>query len=199
MRARYQRRFRYLMVDDFQDTNPLQMRLINCCTSRQIEQRRRFNTTALSRRSRISSSSLVMCSKSIYGFRHADASLFRELERRFREEKAGIHIPLAVNFRSRPEILAAIRHVFQQAWRAETTPFVPLTPGAGLDPKPTPSLEVLLTQDLTRRDYVRLEAEALAARIQQMVETQELRLTSHLDRRRGDWSAIAMWPCCCAA
>ena len=29
VRARYQRRFRHLMIDEFQDTNPLQMRLIN--------------------------------------------------------------------------------------------------------------------------------------------------------------------------
>src|SRR5262249_40423170 len=43
-----------------------------------------------------------------------------------------------------------------------------------------------LTQDLMRRDYVPLEADALAVRIQQMVENQELRLTSRFDRRCGE-------------
>src|SRR5262249_9678379 len=39
---------------------------------------------------------------------------------------------------------------------------------------------------IMRKDYVRLEAEALAARIQHMVESREICLTSHQDRRRGE-------------
>jgi len=177
VRARYQRRFRYLMVDEFQDTNPLQMRLVQLLHAPNGAP------------GCMAPNFLFIVGdvqQSIYGFRHADATLFRDLERRFREEKAGLHVPLAVNFRSRPEILRLVAHVFGQVWRDETTPFVPLTQGAPFDPKPAPSVEVLLSQDLYRRDYVRLEAEALAARIQQMVEGAELRLTSHFDRRRGE-------------
>ncbi|HZP81606.1 MAG TPA: UvrD-helicase domain-containing protein [Chthonomonadaceae bacterium] len=228
VRARYRRRFRYLMVDEFQDTNPLQMRLIELLHVPQRGSARAHSArnghepsspagllpadsvasylgeetaaeTAEEADGILRKSDKQRCAavpnflfvvgdvqQSIYGFRHADATLFRELERRFREEGAGLHVPLADNFRSRPEILRLVAHIFQQVWREARTPFVPLTPGAVFDPRPAPSLEILLTQDLFRRDYVRLEADALAARIQQMVEGQELRLTGQHDPRRGE-------------
>ena len=168
VRLRYQRRFRHLMIDEFQDTNPMQMRLVELL----------HNATNF----------LFVVGdvqQSIYGFRHADSTLFRSLERKFREEGAGLHVPLSVNFRSRPEILQLVEHVFGQVWRGARTPFVPLSCGAPFDAKPTPSIELLLTQDMGRRDYVRLEADALAARIQRLVEGEELTLTSHLDPRCG--------------
>ncbi|HZT43053.1 MAG TPA: UvrD-helicase domain-containing protein [Chthonomonadaceae bacterium] len=182
VRARYARRFRHLMIDEFQDTNPLQMRLIALLHGAEGKDGREKGKDP------IPNFLFVVgdVQQSIYAFRHAEPALFRSLERRFREERAGKHVPLAVNFRSRPEILQLVSQVFSQVWRDAETPFVPLTPGAAFDPKPAPSLEVLLTQDLPRRDYVRLEAEALAARIQEMVEGAEMRLTSHADRRRGE-------------
>ncbi len=195
VRARYRRRFRYLMIDEFQDTNPLQMRLIELlhvptpnAQEREEGRGKREESTEPVSTQRLTPNFLFIVGdvqQSIYGFRHADSTLFRELERRFRTERAGLHVPLTTNFRARPEILSVVAHVFQQVWRDEPTPFAPLTPGAPFDAKPTPSLEILLSQDLPRRDYVRLEAEALASRIQQIVEGEELRLTSHFDSRRG--------------
>lgn len=224
VRARYRRRFRHLMIDEFQDTNPLQMRLIELLHV----PTRTTQATILAARSEGVAEVVVLSpsdaeefppvsdgqrpynasqpggqrgekaapanylfvvgdvQQSIYAFRNAEPALFRTLERRFREERLGRHIPLSINFRSRPEILQLVAQVFAQIWRQGETPFVPLTPGTAFDPKPAPSLELLLTQDIMRRDYVRLEAEALAARIQQMVEGAEFRLTSHADRRRGE-------------
>ena len=124
--------------------------------------------------------------QSIYGFRHADSSLFRELERRFREENAGTHVALAVNFRSRPEILKTVETVFRQIWRDEPTPFVPLTLGAAFSAKSGPSLEALFSRrTCPRREYVSLEAEALAGRVQRMVEEEELTITRQDDPRHG--------------
>ena len=179
VRARYQRLFRHLMVDEFQDTNPLQMRLINLLHVKGSQDTK----TADVPRNHLFVVGDVQ--QSIYGFRHADSRLFRDMERKFREEKAGVHVSLAVNFRSRPEILQTVEMVFRQIWRDETTPFVPLTQGANFDAKPHPSLEVLTTQDLSRREYVGLEAEALAGRIQRMVEGEEFRITRQDDPRRG--------------
>lgn len=226
VRRRYQRRFRYLMVDEFQDTNPLQMRLIELLhvSGRNAPRPVTYDAGALKNggnngaarmagvpdvgtdampefpsgedQNGAESASTPLrrngifvvgdVQQSIYGFRHADSTLFRDLERRFREDGAGLHVPLAVNFRSRPEILSLVKHVFRQVWRDSDFPFVPLTPGASFDAKSEPSLEIMLTQDLYRRDYVRLESEALAARIQQMVEGREFRITSKGDKRRGE-------------
>jgi ATP-dependent helicase/nuclease subunit A len=216
---RYRRRFRHIMVDEFQDTNPVQMRLVELLHVSAPNPPAPFPTSP---RSSAGKGEIFALSKakfspfpvsaaneagkgvgglgatrnflfvvgdvqqSIYGFRNADSTLFRGLERQFREEKQGLHVPLAVNFRSRPEILQAVETVFRQIWREETTPFVPLTCGAEFDPKPTPSVEALLTQELRRGEYVPLEAEALATRVRQMVEGEEFRLTHPYDARRGE-------------
>ena len=47
--------------------------------------------------------------QSIYGFRHADVEVFRE-----RRERAGLRLPLSRNYRSRPEVLAAVNHLFEE-------------------------------------------------------------------------------------
>ena len=79
------------MVDEFQDTNPLQLELLelvardNACTVGDELQ-------------------------SIYGFRHADVEVFRA--RAARLEAAGRTATLATNFRSRPEILRALNDAF---------------------------------------------------------------------------------------
>lgn len=178
VRTRYQRRFRHLMVDEFQDTNPLQMRLIQ-----------QLHVPANSPKNGVAPNQLFVVGdvqQSIYGFRNADSRLFREMERQYREEQRGKHISLAINFRSRSEILTIIKTTFAQIWRDEPTPFVPLTPGTEFGPKETPSLEVLLTQDMGRRDYVYLEAEALAGRVQKMIEDREFRITRKDDPRYGE-------------
>ncbi len=178
VRNRYRRQFRHLMVDEFQDTNALQMRLLEL-----LHVPKNFKDTNVSRNFLFVVGDVQ---QSIYAFRSADPSLFRGLERRYREEGAGTHVQLAANFRSRPEILQVIGKVFSEAWRQEETPFVPLTPGADFDVKTTHSLELLLTEGIYRRDYVTLEAEALAARIERLVEDRELTLTAQSDPRCGE-------------
>lgn len=178
VRDRYRRQFRHLMVDEFQDTNALQMRLLEL-----------LHVPEKNKDTNVSRNFLFVVGdvqQSIYAFRSADPSLFRALERRYRENSLGKHVQLAANFRSRPEILQTVAKVFGEAWRHEETPFVPLTAGAEFGLKTVPSLELLLTEGVYRRDYVTLEAEALAARIERLVEDRELRLTAQTDPRCGE-------------
>lgn len=197
VRARYQKRFRHLMIDEFQDTNPLQMRLVdllhvkvNTADKNTSNKNDTQNGTNLSHKiSAISAPNHLFVvgdvQQSIYGFRHAEPQLFRNLERQYREEHAGTHVSLSVNFRSRPEILKTVETVFKQIWRDEPTPFVPLTLGADFTAKEGPSLEILASQDLSRKEYITLEAESLAGRVQQMVEAGELTITRQDDPRHG--------------
>ena len=76
-------RFSHLMVDEFQDTNRLQLRLIEALRGPQ--------------------SKLMMVGdelQSIYGFRHADLEIFREQRRRVAECPGAELIELSGNFRS---------------------------------------------------------------------------------------------------
>jgi ATP-dependent helicase/nuclease subunit A len=162
---RYRRRFRYLMVDEFQDTNPLQMELIDLLhpASGPDVPNRLFVVGDVQ--------------QSIYGFRNADAALFQKLERDFRSDGRGRHVTLADNFRARPELLQFVNYLFEQIWRGAPTPFTPLTPGAKHAPKRAPSVEFLVTRDTGRPHYIATEARALARRIRRMVERQQIRIT----------------------
>jgi ATP-dependent helicase/nuclease subunit A len=190
VRRRYRTRFRHLLVDEFQDTNPIQLRLIEL-----LHKPENLLTTEYTAETFVSTSQgtprnflflVGDVQQSIYAFRNAEPALFRTIERRFREKGEGIHVPLSVNFRSRDEVLQVVRRVFGQIWRQEQTPFVPLTAGLAYSEKATPSLEVILSGTLLRKDYVSIEAEALACRIQQIVEGKELRITAERDPRFGE-------------
>ncbi|HET7573480.1 MAG TPA: UvrD-helicase domain-containing protein [Solirubrobacterales bacterium] len=87
----YRSRFRHLMVDEFQDTNRLQLRLIEAL--------------------RGPGSELIAVGdelQSIYGFRHADLDVFREQRESIRARAQGRSMQLSGNFRSRPELIGAV-------------------------------------------------------------------------------------------
>jgi len=92
---RWSRRFQHVMVDEFQDTNPLQNQLLE----------------------RIAGDRLFRVGdefQSIYRFRHADVSVFREQAVQARAD--GRFEALTANFRSRPEVLDAIDLLFGSVW-----------------------------------------------------------------------------------
>src|SRR5438067_1113161 len=94
VRQAEQLRFRSIMVDEFQDTNRLQCDLIDLLRGGELERDVFFVGDEF---------------QSIYGFRHADVEVFRE-----RREAAAQRLPLARNYRSRPEVLAAVNHLFHE-------------------------------------------------------------------------------------
>jgi ATP-dependent helicase/nuclease subunit A len=87
----YRSRFSHLLVDEFQDTNRLQLRLIEALRGPRCE--------------------LVVVGdelQSIYGFRHADLDVFRA-QRALVERRADAELmELSGNFRSRPELVGAV-------------------------------------------------------------------------------------------
>ena len=114
LRARYAERFSHVMVDEFQDTNPLQNELLGL----------------------ISAGNLFRVGderQSIYGFRHADVDVFKE--HASDADAAGEAESLTVNFRSRPELLDAIGVVFRGVWD-DYEPLRPPAPAAELEPAP---------------------------------------------------------------
>jgi ATP-dependent helicase/nuclease subunit A len=92
-RAEWSSRFELLMVDEFQDTNPRQLAILR----------------ALDRGNLFTVGDEL---QSIYGFRHADVSLFRARRRELREQ--GASLSLTRNFRSREPLLDVVNAVFAQ-------------------------------------------------------------------------------------
>jgi ATP-dependent helicase/nuclease subunit A len=123
----YRSRFRHLLVDEFQDTNRLQLRLIEAL--------------------RGPGSELVVVGdefQSIYGFRHADLEVFRHQRRLIEQRPDAELLELSGNFRSRPALIAAVNH-FGEALLGPS--YRPLRVGAEPEdePSPGPAVELLLT------------------------------------------------------
>ncbi|TDI72402.1 MAG: hypothetical protein E2O85_00540 [Bacteroidetes bacterium] len=113
LRKAIQNRFTHLLVDEFQDTDPLQSHLIFLMTSRDSEETEWKNC-----RPRAGSLFMVGDEKqSIYRFRHADLRVFRQVARQI-TESGGRILHLQSNFRSSPEICkwinAAVGPLFDQ-------------------------------------------------------------------------------------
>ena len=92
--AFYRERFEHLLVDEFQDTNRLQLRLIE--TLRGPETRLMVVGDEL---------------QSIYGFRHADLDVFREQRQLIAADTEGEVLALSGNFRARPEAIGAVNAI----------------------------------------------------------------------------------------
>ncbi len=150
IREREQLRFRALMVDEFQDTNRLQCELIDLISGDNTE--RFFVGDEF---------------QSIYGFRHADVQVFRE-----RRAGAGAGVlPLTMNYRSRPEVLAVVNHLFGGDFGEEFQPLA--ASGEFPDPVFGPPVELLVTDKSSYADTVhwrRGEARAIARRIREMID-----------------------------
>ncbi|HTZ85812.1 MAG TPA: UvrD-helicase domain-containing protein [Solirubrobacteraceae bacterium] len=100
LRLAWSERFELLMVDEFQDTNPRQLAILR----------------ALDRGNLFTVGDEL---QSIYGFRHADVSLFRE--RRAELEQRGGSLPLSQNFRSVPELLEVLNAIFASRFESFTS------------------------------------------------------------------------------
>ncbi len=98
-----QARYHHILVDEYQDINPLQEALLNSVRSAQ-----RFG-------GRGNMFLVGDVKQSIYGFRLADPGQFLKREGRSRhDESAGGLIALQENFRSQPKLLSAMNGLFER-------------------------------------------------------------------------------------
>ncbi|MEJ7788382.1 MAG: UvrD-helicase domain-containing protein [Thermoleophilaceae bacterium] len=138
IRASYAERFSHVMVDEFQDTNPLQNELL--CL---LERGNLF---------RVGDER-----QSIYRFRHADVGLFRE--HRASAAADGRERSITQSFRSRGEVLDAIDLVFEGLWGDEFRPLEPGPEAWSSEPRMSPCVELLVTDRHKGRWDDRFEAQ----------------------------------------
>jgi ATP-dependent helicase/nuclease subunit A len=167
VRESYAERFKHLLVDEFQDTNALQLELIEALRGAQ--------------------GSVFFVGdefQSIYGFRHADVAVFRREREQLRSRLDDAVLPLSGNFRSRPEVIATANRVGELM----LPDFRPLTVGSaeqgeGGPPGGGSAVELLLTEEKGWDEFdlelpvddstapkVVAEARFLAERLRQLAE-----------------------------
>ncbi len=155
---RYQERFLRVMVDEMQDTNHVQLELIDMVAGLDL---------------------FVVgdAQQSIYGFRHADVELFQQ--RGARLARIGARASLTTNFRSRPEILSVLNAAFEGALgesfmalrsgRDEPAAAEPLVELLVVDRDAVSTGERLLDEELEGAPWRVAEARALAARVAELI------------------------------
>ena len=156
-------RFRSLLVDEFQDTNRLQCELIDLLAG---------EVGAVSSAGAGGVEELFFVGdefQSIYRFRHADVDVFRER----RAQTSGV-LDLTLNYRSRPEVLNAVNHLFAPDFGAE---YRPLIAAAEFPPTNGQAVEILVTDKASYNgsdlNWRQAEARHIAVRVNDLVEKGE--------------------------
>lgn len=150
--AEYQSRFQYVFVDEYQDVNPLQERIIQ----------------AVSRGDNLFLVGDVK--QSIYGFRMAEPGLFLAKQAAFRKGQGGQAIDLQANFRSGDGVIQAVNGLFSRVMGREAGgiqygPEAALRQGrAGL--AAYGELHLMKAQSLPEDQETCLDPEALAEQLQ---------------------------------
>ena len=201
LREREQLRFRSIMVDEFQDTNRLQCELVDLLSRpwppsapagqspapptagaadgtapsgsvhSTIPSGAAPPATPQERESASEGTERFFVGdefQSIYGFRHADVQVFRE-----RRAQADTLLPLTRNYRSRPEVLSVVNHLFGAEFGEEFQPLA--ASGEFPDPVFGIPVELLVTDKAAYADtgvhWRRAEARHVARRVKELVDT----------------------------
>jgi ATP-dependent helicase/nuclease subunit A len=197
----YRGRFSHLLVDEFQDTNRLQLRLIEALQGPK--------------------SQLVVVGdelQSIYSFRHADLDVFRRRREQIDADPGAELMRLSGNFRSRPEVIGAVNLLGGALLGAAYRPLRVGAPPATPAPRgPGPAVELHLTaRDGWDGEGIELEpaidgrtplnclaeARALAARLRELHEAGVergamvvlLRAFTHLDAYEDSLARAGLRP-----
>ena len=141
VRRALQEKFRYLLVDEFQDTDPIQAEIVFWLA----EDRERPPAPAPGvsplngdwRKVPLRPGALFVVGdpkQSIYRFRRADIDIYNIVRQRFSEPGVGHVLPLTLNFRSAPELCHWANEVFQTRFPTEPTVYAPRFAPLDADP-----------------------------------------------------------------
>ena len=100
-------RYRYIFIDEFQDTDPAQFEIISSIIGTLEECTGLFIVGDPN--------------QSIYLFRNADVTLFGHAQDTFQDSHAGEVVEFSVCFRSTPEVIGCVNHVFSDIFPKKLT------------------------------------------------------------------------------
>ena len=159
------RKFKYILVDEFQDISGLQKKIIDLI------------------RSKDNLFIVGDAKQSIYGFRNADVEIFQDIQNGV---DPGSLISLNENFRSRPQILDFVNHIFNELWPGSlASPIQQLKPGAEFSNKTLPSIEIIVAEGKDKTEARKWESMEIAKRIKEIVDKGEIKITNRREQERS--------------
>lgn len=156
---RLRRKIKFILVDEFQDTNPVQVKILDLL-------------------SRDGNDFFVGDKKqAIYGFRHAEVEAFNALEKECAADKMKKLVVLEENFRSRPEVIEFVNRFFEKIWHGDPrVEYRKLIAAASPQNERTGGVEIALVDQKAQEETVSIdkgrEAEArwIGERIGRLVQ-----------------------------
>ena len=141
VRDALQQKYRFLFVDEFQDTDPIQAEIVFLLAADEGVGRHfsgaggRFSGAADWRSIPLRPGALFVVDdpkQSIYRFRRADIEIYNVVRARFSDASVGRVVPLTMNFRSAPDLCTWANEVFEtrfpKAPTSQSPKFAPLDP-----------------------------------------------------------------------
>ncbi len=181
LRRQLDSQIRLLLVDEFQDTDPLQVELVRALCDGDVTRDKLFFVGDYK--------------QSIYRFRGARPQVFRQLREQAPERG---RLPLTLNFRSQPAVLDFVNALFCEEFGPDYEPLRPHRPQVS----PQPAIEFLWAEsDGTESDDFgktqrlrRLEADRIAQRIRVMLDSGEELVWDENAAEAGSPAARAVRP-----
>lgn len=148
----YADKFKYVVMDEFQDTNQLQKSMIQA-----VCPKGRFFTVG-------------DVKQSIFAFIHSDVDIFIEHHDRIKKGE-GLPLSFVENFRSRPGIIKFVNWLFKEIWAEDADfEFEELSAKGEFHPKEDPDVQIMLVPNSAGADAARLdEARTIAARVNELL------------------------------
>ncbi|MCZ6602445.1 MAG: PD-(D/E)XK nuclease family protein, partial [Planctomycetota bacterium] len=150
------RNYRHILVDEYQDTNPIQEAIIDAIRGGA----ERF--------------AVGDPGQSIYRFRGAELGALVDYEREVGEPGT---ILLDRTYRPSPALLAFQNAFFEKLFEEGPNQFARMEPGAEFVPREDPSVEILMAAGEDSRSAREAEAAMIAGRVEEIVKGKSLRFT----------------------
>ena len=199
LRRRFKERYRYIMIDEFQDNNELQKDLLYLLAERLGDEGDGIPTAA-----RLEGDKLFFVGdekQSIYRFRGADVSVFKALGDEL-VSNGGKTFHLGTNYRSEPALIEWFNTIFPsimthrgERWEADFEELGTRPPTEGI----TASVTVLIkpytdngSEEEELAKSIDSEAYAVAALVEEMLNTDAFLIPSNTGPRRPQSSDIAL-------
>jgi ATP-dependent helicase/nuclease subunit A len=184
VRRALQQKYRWLFVDEFQDTDPVQAEIMFLLSGEAVSPSGSPQAAATDwRKTSLRPGALFVVGdpkQSIYRFRRADIDIYNEVSAKIKEPDTGEALPLTTNFRSVPALCQWANDVFRQQFppnpTAHSPRFAPLDANrkAGKSGNGVFTLTIPLT--IEERDVSKAEGEKIARFIR-----------AEVDARRRKW------------
>ena len=167
VRADLKRRYRAILIDEFQDTDPIQYEVLLYLAEQAGQAAKDW------RRVKVTPGKLFVVGdpkQSIYAFRRADIEAYLEVVEKIIKAQNGLECRLTTNFRSNAAILDGVNGAFEnliQAQDAVQPPYIDIhpAPGRAAAPSDFPNLvvrKIIAEKEINAETARRLEGESLA-------------------------------------